>query len=219
MRILLANLVLSGLALSSPAFAQPMPGAELVGAWSGQRPGQAGMDHVTTAYQPDGSYVSAMQLPNGTIERIWGKFKVTPLPAQQMRVDFRVDGVLPRQICAQAPGFPMNCRPNVIQNTITSVITPKSASSFEVNGMTMMRDSAPYLLQQRIPEQLVMAVAAPAAPRITQPTMPTLHPYETPHGPGLAIAGANHQMAQEFINGNMRGCYKGNDGRLYGCQQ
>ena len=52
-----------------------------------------------------------------------------------------------------------------------------------------------------------------------QPVMPTLHPYQTPNGPGQAIANANHAGAQNFINGNMRGCYTGSDGRLYGCQQ
>ena len=218
MRISITAALATLLGASVPLCAQPRS-IDLTGAWSGQRPGQGGMDHITDSYQPDGSFVSVLQLPNGTVQRLWGHYQATPTAPNAGRVDFQVEGHLPLQICAQAPGFPVNCRPNQVQGSATANITMTSPSSFMVNGIVMSRDPAPYLLQQRVPEQLVLAARAPVQPQMQQPVMPTLHPYQTPNGPGQAIANANHAGAQNFINGNMRGCYTGSDGRLYGCQQ
>jgi hypothetical protein len=177
------------------------------------------MTRVTEAYMPDGSFVSVQQLPNGTLQRTWGHYQATPVSQYELRMDFQVDGWLPRQICSQAPGFPVHCQPYEVPRGTSSVMAMTSQSSFQASGVMMMRDSNPYLLQQPVPDQVLLAAQAPVAPQMTQPVMPQLNPYRTPNGPGQAIAGANHYNAREFIDGNMRGCYKDELGRLWGCQQ
>ena len=100
-----------------------------------------------------------------------------------------------------------------------ATFTATSDSSLQVNGMTVRRDPAPFLLRERVPERVLLAAAAPVQPMMRQPVMPMMHPYQTPNGPGQAISRANHANAQDFINLNMRGCSKDSEGRLYGCQQ
>lgn len=218
MRITLAVIALLA-AAAAPAVAQQSAGNPLVGSWSGQRPSQGGMDRITDLYQPDGSFVSVLQLPNGTIQRMWGMYRLAPAGPGQFRIDFQLQGHLPLQICAQAPGSPMSCRPNDVPQSVSGMVTMTSPASFQVNGIMMARDDAAPLLRAAVPQQLVLGIPAPVQPQMRQPVMPTLHPYQTPNGPGNAIAGANHAGAQDFVNGYMRGCYKGTDGRLYGCQQ
>ena len=203
-----------------PVAAQAPSFVDLSGAWSTQRPGpQGGMERFTDLYRPDGSFVSVHQLPNGTMERAWGRYREEPLTPGRVRMVFELQGWLPRFICAQAPGFPVRCQPYRMPRTRMAIFTATSDSSLQVNGMTVRRDPAPFLLRERVPERVLVAAAAPVQPMMRQPVMPMMHPYQTPNGPGQAISRANHANAQDFINLNMRGCSKDSEGRLYGCQQ
>ncbi len=208
------------LSCAGPVAAQAPSFLDLSGAWSTQRPApQGGMERFTDLSRPDGSCVSVQQLPNGPIERAWGRYQEEPIGPGRVRMVYQLQGWLPRWICAQSPGFPVRCQPYRMQATRISVFTATSASAFQVNGLTVRRDPAPFLLRAPVPERLLLAVAAPVQPMMRQPVMPTLHPYQTPNGPGEAISRANHANAQDFINLNMRGCSKDNQGRLYNCQQ
>jgi hypothetical protein len=216
MRLAVIAAALAAVAFATPSAAQQPDGLTLVGTWSGQRPGQNGMDRISEYYGPDGSFVSVLQLGNGTMTRVWGAYRLSPYSPTQGRLEFQAQGVLPRQICAQAPGFPVRCGPNQTPVSNSADIQFTSPASFQTNGMTMMRDPHPYLLQQPVPEQLVLAVPAPVNPGIPQP-MPPAH--ITPNGPGVGIAEQNHDNAQEFIKQYMRGCAEDRFGRPYACEQ
>ena len=180
------------------AFAQSQHGASMVGVWNGEAPGQGGMVHGSDQYNADGSYVSVMQLPNGTVQRIWGSYTVQPVSAGEMRIDYRVQGFLPRQICAQAPGFQVNCRPNQVPPTSNMQVRFVSPSELEANGIALHRVSGSPLLQMQVPAQLVLAAQAPVQPNMRQPVMPTLHPYQTPTGPGSVQGMRQDDQMQQY---------------------
>ena len=203
-------------AMVHPALAQPSP---LQGAWTWLSPGQGGMDRNTVMFQADGTYVRASQLANGSTLRYWGSYNATQLSPTQIGLQSHTQGWLPTSLCAQAPGFPPRCSPAPHPPEMSFTLQFTSPSTMVTQGVVLSRDSSPFLLQQRVPQQEMMTVSAPVQPNMQQPVMPTLHPYVTPNGPGNQIANANHAGAQHFINENMRGCYTGTDGRLYGCQQ
>ncbi len=203
-------------AMVHPALCQPSP---LLGAWTWLSPGQGGMDRNTVLFQPDGTYVRASQLVNGSMLRYWGSYSVTQLSPNQVNLQSHTQGWLPTSLCAQAPGFPPRCSPAPHPPEMSFNLVFTSPSTMQTQGVVLSRDPSPYLLRQQVAQQQMMTVAAPVQPNIQQPVMPTLHPYVTPNGPGNQIANANHAGAQRFINENMRGCYTGTDGRLYGCQQ
>ena len=194
-------------------------GPSLVGAWSWDSPGQYGMDHNTVAFNQDGTYLRVSRWANGTMTRFWGNYSATPVSPTQFRLQSQTTGWLPAQFCSQAPGFPARCSPAPHPPEMSFTVAFTSPSSFQAQGMVLARDPSPFLLQQQVPQMAMTAAQAPVQPNIQQPVMPTLHPYQTPNGPGQGIANANHQNAQDFINGNLRQCYKAADGTLYGCQQ
>ncbi|HEX3919962.1 MAG TPA: hypothetical protein VHW60_21695 [Caulobacteraceae bacterium] len=191
---------------SAPNQAAAQGGPSIVGAWSGQSPAQGGMARGADLYNADGSFVSVMQLPNGTIERVWGLYQATPQSANQLSVQFQVQGYLPTQICAQAPGFAVQCNPTPPPSPGTQTVVLTSPTSLQVNGTTMQRDNAPALLQVNVPQQLVLNAQAPTQPNIPQPVAPGGARY-------------NSAPAQNFINGYMRGCTQDAQGRWVGCQQ
>jgi hypothetical protein len=190
----------------STAPAQSNDAPSIVGAWSGQSAGQGGVSHGTDLYNADGTFVSVSQLPNGTMQRFWGLYRVTPVSPYQLTVEFQLQGVLPRQICAQTPGFPMGCRPYSPPAPPPETVTFTSPTTLQVNGITMQRDNAPYLLQQNVPQRLVMNAQAPVQPHMRQPVM-------------TGGARYNSAPAQSFINGYMRGCVQNAQGQWVGCQQ
>jgi len=209
-------------AVSSPTgFGQDAgaQGFSIVGAWTAEAPGQGGMQRFTSGFNPDGTYVEAHQLPNGTIERDWGTYSVSMRSPTQVHLDVRRQDWAPHQLCSQAPGFPMRCSDYNPPANPSADLTVTSASSIEAGGVRWVRDGSPYLLSQQVPERVFMQAQAPVQPYIRQPVMPTLHPYQTPNGPGNAIANANHANARDFIDLRMRGCYKNASGQLYGCKQ
>jgi hypothetical protein len=225
-RRLAGSALVIALGLAGTAMAQQYPpaaaapaGVTLLGAWSWDTPGQAGMDHNSVAFNPDGSYVRASRWADGTMVRYWGSFTAQPVSPTQIRLQSQTIGWLPSQMCSQAPGFPPNCGPTPHPQEMAFVVSFTSPSTIQAEGLMLYRDAAPYLLQQQVPATLMSQAAAPVQPNIQQPIMPALRPYTTPNGPGQGIAAANHRNAQDFINGNMRGCYTAPDGRLYGCEQ
>lgn len=211
-------LALAVLAWCGSAGAQ-QPGVSLVGAWSWQSPGNAGIDSNTIAFGADGTWTRTSQWANGTLTRVWGNYRAAPVSPTQVQLQSQIVGWLPQQFCAQVPGFQPRCSPAQRPPEMSFVLNFTSASSMQAEGMTLFRDPSPYLLQQQVPATLLSTGAAPVQPNIQQPVMPTITPYQTPNGPGQAIANANHENAQNFINGRMRNCYTAPDGRLYGCEQ
>jgi len=194
-RVVFTALIL-GLALGSSAAAQPQ--ISMVGTWSGEAPGQGGMVHGADQYMPDGTYVSVMQLPNGSVERIWGSYVARQTSARQIQLSLRMRGLLPREICAQAPGFPIRCSPNRAPEATTLEVNFVSSSSVQVNGVTMTRDRGSPLLAMQPPQRLVLAARAPVAPQMRQPVMPAMHPYTTPTGPGSVQGMRADDQAQQY---------------------
>lgn len=218
MLILWGAMALSAPAVTQSAVAQPA-GPSLLGAWSWESQGRFGTDHNTLLFRPNGTYVRVSRWGNGTLVRYWGNYRASPVSAYQVRVQSQTVGWLPAAFCAQAPGFPVRCSPTPRPPEMSVVVTFRSPSMLQADGMILRRDNAPYLLNQQVPARTLSIVAAPVQPNMRQPVMPTLHPYTTPNGPGNAIANDNHANAQKFINGYMRGCSTAPNGQLYGCNQ
>jgi hypothetical protein len=155
--------------VSANALAAP---PSLVGAWSVSVPGQGGMTLINEAFQADGTYVSVRREPNGTMLRVWGSYRSTAVSPSQLRVESTVQGWLPRQICAQAPGFPVRCSAFTPPAPQPMTLAFSSPESFQVDGFTVHREASPGLLQQAVSERLVMAAQAPVQPIIRPPVMP-----------------------------------------------
>jgi len=211
MRISIVALVVSLLVATSGVAQQPGP-MPLLGAWSGTAAGQGGMDRLATQFNPDGTFLFAHQLPNGSVERRWGQYRVTPNGPNQMRVDFQIAGWLPHQICAQAPGFPVNCRPYNVPTNSTWNVIQQSPGMFQFDGVSMARDSMPGLLQQAVPDRVVNAVPAPVAPVMRQPVVPggQSTPFNRP-GLGNNCDDLQQQRICSINNGNLvtsGGCLK-----------
>ncbi len=204
---------------AGPAAASGVPTSSLQGAWSWTSPGQGGADRNTLLFQPDGSYVRASHLASGQMLRSWGGYTAVAVSPNRVRLQSRTQGWLPTTLCTQAPGFPARCSPTPHPPEMSFVVEFTSPSTVKAEGTTLSRDPAPDLLRQNVPQQAMLAAPAPVQPSIRQPVMPAMHPYVTPNGPGNRIAAANHAGARTFVNENMRGCYTGPDGRLWGCQQ
>ena len=189
--------------LLAPAFhggasAQPRTGISMVGIWSGETPGQGGMVRGSDQYLPGGSYVSAMQLPNGSIQRIWGSYRAQQTSPRQIHLSLQTQGFLPCQICAQAPGFPVRCRQNQVPSSAEMDVNFVSPSIVQVNGITMRRRGASPLLIARVPEQLILAAAAPIIPNMRQPVMPNNPSHYTPTGPGSVQAMRQGDQMQQY---------------------
>lgn len=172
---------ISLLAFEAGAVAAGAP--DLVGAWSTSMPGQGGTAHATESFKPDGTYVAVRQEPNGTVLRMWGRYRATPAGASQVRLEHEMQGWLPRRICAQSPGFPVKCNAFTPPPAPPVTLSFSSPSTFTVNGLRLVRDASPALLDIAVGEQLVLNAPAPVAPQMAQPVMPKLHPYVTPRDP------------------------------------
>jgi hypothetical protein len=196
----LATAALTSAAMAAGASAQS-GGLNILGAWSAQSPAQGGMANGTDAYYPNGNYVSVLQEPNGTMQRIWGTYQTTQVSTSQLRLDFHVQNWAPHQICAQAPGFPTRCsayRPPFASSVMVTFLSPDTV---RVGNLNISRDPFAPLLQRPVPDRLVLAARAPVQPYIRQPQMPGLHPYQPPRGPGSVGA-----MRQDTDNQQYRIC-------------
>jgi hypothetical protein len=160
---------------------QQQQGANLTGAWTA---GQQGGHQMTVLFNPNGTYVNVEALPNGSMQRIEGVYRTTPLSPTSVRLDLQLRNWAPHQICAHVPGGQQRCSPYSPPKTASLEINFNSPSSFESQGAQFQRDPSPYLLQQQVPDMVDNTAQAPVAPNIQQPVMPTLHPYQTPGGPG-----------------------------------
>jgi hypothetical protein len=166
------------LLLSAPAAAQP-PSAggqgrsgAIVGSWVGEVQGQGGMVHGADQY----------------IQRVWGRYDAQRTAGGQVHLSLRTMGFLPKQICAQAPGFPVKCRPNQVPATMGSDVNFSSPNAFQINGVTMTRANGSPLLQAQVPSQLILGVQAPVQPHMVQPVAPSAPGHYTPTGPGSVQA-------------------------------
>jgi hypothetical protein len=130
------------------------------------------MDRNTLMFQPDGNFIRVSQLANGTLLRYWGQYRVSPAGPNQLRLESNTTGWLPRQFCSQAPGFPMKCSPVPHPAEMTFMLNFTSPSTIQAEGLMLVRDASPALLQQNVPEQAVLAAQAPTTPVIQQPVVP-----------------------------------------------
>ncbi len=172
----------------------------VTGAWSWQSPGQNGMDRNTLLFQPDGNFVRVSQLGNGTMLRSWGQYRLNQVGPSQAALQSQTQGWLPREICAQAPGFPMNCQPAPRPVDMSFTMNFTSPSSMEAEGVTLFRDNAPYLLQQPVPERAVSAVPPPYSPQ--------------PRGPVYSGGGVTPGIGGRCDDLQQRRICSINDGRL-----
>lgn len=207
---------LLGVLTALPARAQ---GVSLEGAWSWSSPGQDGMDQNTLLFQPNGTYVRVSRLANGELLKYWGGYTAVQVSRTQIRLQSHTQGWLPVTFCAQAPGFAPQCSPEPRPPEMSFVVQFTSPSTIIAEGTTMSRDPAPYLLQQQVPQQVMLAARAPVQPNIQQPVMPTLHLYETPNGPGNQMANGFHAANRDRLDQVQRGCYIDQYGRRWGCEQ
>ena len=169
-------------------YGQPAPQAvpSMAGAWSGQRQGSPGVGRQTDAFSADGKFVSVVEVGPGLV-RAWGYYRATPAGPNQLRVEFQVQGYLPKQLCAQPPGGPMQCEPFQLPATDASMVTFTSADSFQASSLANpsagsiqeARDPNPVMLNRQVPEQLVVPIAQPPAPSPGPYPAPT--PYVTPY--------------------------------------
>jgi len=206
----IAAALCAGAALAA-ATAASAGGLPLVGTWSWNSPGQGGMDHNTIGFGANGSYVRVSQLTNGELLRYSGTYRAAQVSGNQVQVLTHTTAWLPTRMCAQAPGFAARCQAVRPPPESPLVMQFASANMMRAQGMTLVRDRSPYLLQQRVQASVTMGVRAPTQPNIRQPVMP--------YQPGLAISATNHANARAFIDGRMRGCTTLPSGQLVGCQQ
>jgi hypothetical protein len=150
---------------------------DIVGTWSAGEP-QSG---IAFAFNPNGTYVNVSGGAGG-LQRLWGRYRATA-SGNAVHIDFQVMGWAPRQMCVQVSGGARACRPYSPIYSNDATVTFTSSSTFEAGGTQFRRDPSPYLLQIQTPDVLDRQVANSAAP-MRQPVMPTLHPYQTPGGPG-----------------------------------
>jgi hypothetical protein len=146
-----------GASFASTAFAAP----ELLGAWSTTLPGQGGMTQVTESFDADGHFVTVRREPNGTMMRVWGDYRSVAVSPTAVRVESRLQGWAPRQICAQAPGFPVRCNAFTPPEPQAAVLDFVSPDAFRQEGLVVQRDRHPGLLAQQVSDRLVLAAPAP----------------------------------------------------------
>ena len=172
-------------------------GPSLVGTWSGQRAVEGGLIEESDAFSGDGKFVSVRRLANGLIARFWGYYRASPAGLNQLRVEFQLQGSLPRQVCRQAPGYAPQCQPFQVPANDTVLVTFSSPDQFLSVSQTIQgppiaeaRDSQAPLLQVQAPQQWVINVLPPQSAPST-PTAPVVTPYQSPinRGPATNIPG------------------------------
>jgi hypothetical protein len=151
--------------------------ARLVGTWSMGAP-QSG---IAFSFNSNGTYVNVAGGPASS-QRLWGRYHATQVSASVVHIDFDVQGWAPRQLCAQVIGGARACRPYSPVYSRSADLTSTSQSSFTAAQSHFHRDSSPYLLRMQVPDVVERRIAGMGG--IRQPVMPTLHPYQTPGGPG-----------------------------------
>ncbi len=188
-----------GFGEQGPGFGgQGQGGNPLLGAWSSQLTDQNGTTFTTALYKPDGTYVMTSHLPNDTLTRTWGQYRVQQVGPNQWQVDTQMTGYLPRQICIQVPSGARNCRQMNLPMGPASSMASFNGPGIMQNtaGETWQRDPQPVLLQARVPAVGVQMVAGPptmVAPPVTPGAGPYIRPYD-------------FRPAQDFIHQRLKGC-------------
>lgn len=184
---------------------QPMPyggGAQgtnpFLGAWSSQQPGPSGVIFSTILYRPDGTYIMTSHLPNDTLTRTWGQYRVQQVGPNQWRLDSQVAGYLPQRICSRQIGGPTSCAPvNFPMGSQSLMAIFGGPGVMQTNaGETWQRDPSPVLLSAQVPA-VGMQTTGPS-PYAVAP-MPLA-------GPTPSVVPYSSQGAQDFIHQRLKGC-------------
>jgi hypothetical protein len=210
------GVLIATMGLSLPAAAQQWgaqqasgQGLPLAGAWTESSTTPQGMITATFAFDPNGNYVM-VATQNGQFMRQWGKFSVKQTSQSSAHIELHIADYAPRQVCTQMPGVQGNCialPPNRVPVLDANFSSP---NSFSAQGMSFQRDQQAQLLQAQVPASLVHTLAAP--PGIQTPT---LHPYQTPGGPGSVGAmkyDDEHQQPQRVCGVTGGVVYQTQDG-------
>jgi hypothetical protein len=171
---------------------------DITGGWSTEVSGPQGVTRAAAVYGNDGTFVTLMQLPNGSIQKIWGTYTATQVAPGQIQLNGQTQGWLPQQICAEAPGFPMRCQPYTVPPTQSVTVQFTSPSTIEADGALWNRDPSPALLQAQVPAQVVNNVPAPVQPIIPQPFDPNNPQPISPNNPVAGNPGCD-DLQQERI--------------------
>jgi len=189
-----------GFGRQGPGFGGPGQGGNpLLGAWTSQQPGGGGIVVSTVLYNPNGTYVITTHLPDDTLTRSWGQYRVQQVGPNQWQVDTQVTGYLPQQICIQVPSGARDCSQANFPMGSSSTLTSFNGPSVMLNnaGETWQRDPQPVLLQVQVPAVDVEMVAGPPPTMVAPPLTP---------GAGAYIRPYDSQPAQDFIHQRLKGC-------------
>lgn len=156
--------VTAALALTYAAAAQPAstPGTppSLVGTWSGLSTSPNSHGQQAEEYGADGRFTAAGRRFDGLPYRVWGTWRSTPAGPDQLRVEVRIEGWFPREVCREGGVGPSGCQTARLPATDTSLVTfdgpdrMRSASEDRPGSVaTETRDSDPALLRITVPER------------------------------------------------------------------
>jgi len=178
----------------------PVPGNPFIGSWTATIPIKNGSAQVLSfsEYLPNGNARNTSIIQGGPINgarmQTWGKYSVKQIGQNRYVLTFNLKGHAPREMCMQGGG----CQNNDVPATVTDTDEIRGPGNFHfsttVNGVTTEGDA----YRSPVPRQLLSAVG----PRVTfnpppqsaggsakMPTMPTLHPYQTPGGGTYHVPG------------------------------
>jgi len=192
---------------------------DFTGAWSFQVGTFQGTIASTVFIRPDGGFVRADRLANGTMLRQWGQYSAQQIGPNSFRIDTQIQGYLPHTSCVAIPGFARRCQAAPPAQNLSTAVTITSPSTIMSDGMVWQRDLSGGLLNVPVPDTSIIAGNAPTRPNIRQPVRPQLHPYVTPNGPGNQMSKTYHDQNKVWTDTRMRGCNIDQYGRRYGCQQ
>jgi hypothetical protein len=212
---ILAALVCGTLICVTASAQQP----DITGAWSWQANTPQGPIASTLLIRPDGGFVRADRLSNGTMLRQWGQYRATQVGPSAFQVQTQIQGYLPHTSCITIAGMGQRCDAAPPAQPTTTVLTMTSPTTIDADGSVLRRDLSGGLLNVPVPDKAVIAGITPMRPNIQQPVMPPQTRYQTPNGPGNQMANQFHHDNENFTQGYMRGCVKDMYGRWVGCQQ
>ena len=174
------------------AFAQNIP---ILGNWSGDTMGPDGPRRYAMTITRDENYVWMVKLPNGVIQKTWGKWQILSINTTEARVLFRSQGWLPLQTCVKGSGPLQRCSPyfppstpspSTLRFASSGSFLPGAAprlkdfepQSFQLDGANWKRELAPSSLLQQIvrDHQTLTSAQSPA----TRAGMPAPRKYGIP---------------------------------------
>ncbi len=196
----LALLACAGTSRAQGFYGGPNAGAAqggnpFLGTWSAQTPS----GFMTIDFQPNGIYAITSRLPNDTLTRSWGQYRVQQVGPSQWQLATQTTGYLPRQVCVQAMSTGQRtCSPaNMPMSSSRQVETFDGSGTMTSNaGESWQRDWEGGLARAQVPEVGVQMVQGPPPAPMPDPyTPPTITPYRSPN---VAPYG-NNNLQQERI--------------------